>query len=124
MPSLYFRSGVLAAALYNADTASLSVLSSVSELSPEFKTVKTLLHQVGLLKNCSLRRNTHYMYKSGHYPLQQLDPRHVLVDARQSAQFLGVVRQICGVANETENTESGEAADSGREGMLSHNKIL
>lgn len=47
LPSLYFRSGVLAAALYNADTASLSVLSSVSELSPEFKMTKTLLHQVG-----------------------------------------------------------------------------
>ena len=48
--SLYFRSGVLAAALYNADTASLSVLSSVSELSPEFKMTKTLLHQVGFEK--------------------------------------------------------------------------
>ena len=44
--SLYFRSGVLAAALYNADTASLSVQSSVAELSPEFKMTKTLLHQV------------------------------------------------------------------------------
>ena len=40
----------------------------------------------------------------------------MLVDARQSAEFLGVVKQICGVANETENTESGEAADNG-EGM-------
>ena len=56
------------------------------------------------------------------FRFQQLDPRHVIVDARQSAEFLGVVKQICGVANETtENTESGEAADSGN-GMSRHNK--
>ena len=44
--SLCFRSGVLAAARYNADTASLSVLSSVVELAPEFKMTKAILHQV------------------------------------------------------------------------------
>ena len=45
------------------------------------------------------------------YLLRQLDPRHVLVDARQSAEFLAVVRHICGVANNTEATDSGEAAE-------------
>ena len=45
------------------------------------------------------------------YLLRQLDPRHVLVDARQSAEFLAVVRHICGVANDTEATDSGEAAE-------------
>ena len=45
------------------------------------------------------------------YLLRQLDPRHVLVDARQSAEFLAVVRHICGVANDTGAIDGGESAE-------------
>lgn len=69
--ALYLGSGRLGAASYSSDSASLSILSDITEMGPEFQLTQSLLTQVR--------------------------PTKILVGSRQNAEFLDRVRETCGL---------------------------
>ncbi|XP_059098845.1 mutS protein homolog 5-like [Tigriopus californicus] len=86
--ALHLGQGRLGGASYSSDSASLSVLSDVTEMGPEFQLTQSLMTQVRPVK--------------------------VLVGARQNAEFLDRVREICGLeAHHQSNVYNlGERGDS------------